>query len=162
MARARGRNLVIDASVAGAAGDREATPSRACTDFLEALRALNHRVSVSTPLLQEWHRHHSRFAGTWLLSMYARRRVDAVEVKEDTALRESLETAAPRPRIAAALLKDAHLIEVALKSDRRIVALDDQARIHFGQAAQTVRVLLKICWVNPAGADEQAVKWLHA
>jgi hypothetical protein len=153
---------VIDASVARAAGNQEATPSRECTDFLEALRGSKHRVAVSTPLLEEWHRHQTRFAAAWLRSMYARRRVDSVEVEQDTSLRESLQQAAPRARIVAILLKDVHLIEVALAVDRRVTTLDEEARRHFGQAAQVVRVLRNICWVNPAHSAEHAVEWLRA
>ena len=162
MARFRGRSLVIDASVAGAAGDREATPSRECSDFLEAFRGSKHRVAVSTPLLEEWQRHQTRFAGRWLRSMYARRRVEAIEVEEDKSFRELLQQAVPRQRIADILLKDAHLIEVALVADQRVISLDEEARRQFGRAALAVTVLRTICWVNPVRSAEQPIEWLHA
>src|SRR5262249_32018194 len=150
MGRSRWRRLVIDASVAGAAGDREATPSRECSAFLEVLRDLKHHVAMSRPLLEEWHEHQTRFASSWLRSMFARRCVEMVEIEEDTALRTALQEAVPRPRIAAILLKDAHLIELALMVDRRVIALDEEARTHFGQAAEMVAALRTIYWVNPA------------
>jgi len=162
MARRRARVLVIDASVAGAASDREGTSSRECTDFLRALQALKHRVALSTPLLEEWHRHETRYAATWLRSMFARKRVDSFKVEEDPGLRESLRQAAPHPRIAAIVLKDAHLIEIALVTDRRIISLDEEARKHFGQAVESVGVLSTICWVNPARSVEQPIEWLRA
>ena len=65
-----------------------------------------------------------------------------------------------RWRVADILLKDAHLIEVALVADQRVISLDEEARLHFGLAASAVPVLCKICWVNPARSAEQAVQWL--
>jgi len=135
---------------------------RECSNFLETLRDLEHRVAVSRALLKEWHDHQTRFAAAWLRSMFARRRVDVVEIQENTSLRDALQQAAPRPRIAAILMKDAHLIELALLVDRRVIALDEEARAHFGRAAKMVPVLRTSCWVNPAGTDEQPLAWLKA
>ena len=160
MAKGRRRYLVIDASIAGAAGNRDADPSRPCTAALNAVLHTLHRLAMSGPLLEEWKRHQTRFARGWLLSMYARRLVDELDIGDDEPLRGRIEHAAPNANIAAILLKDAHLIELALASDERILSLDETARRHYHQAAQEIRELRRLCWVNPAVPDEQAVEWL--
>jgi len=162
MAKGRHRCLVIDASIAGAAGNRDADPSRPCTAALNAVLDTLHRLAMSGPLLEEWKRHQTRFARGWLRSMYAHRLVEELDIREDETLRGRIEDAAPDADIAAILLKDAHLIELALASDERILSLDESARRHYHQAAQKIRELRRLCWVNPAVPNEQAVEWLVA
>jgi hypothetical protein len=58
-------------------------------------------------------------------------------------------------------LKDAHLIETAVASDNRVISLDEEARLHYRQAAQVIGLLRDVCWVNPALANERAVEWLQ-
>jgi hypothetical protein len=153
---------VIDASIAGAAGNRDANPSRPCTAALNAVFDTLHRLAMSGTLLEEWKHHQSRFARGWLRSMYARRLVDELDIVDDVTFRGRIEHAASDVDIAAILLKDAHLIELALASEERILSLDDTARRHFHQAAQEIRELRRLCWANPAVADEQTVEWLLA
>jgi hypothetical protein len=162
MAKVRARSLVIDASVAGAAGNRTADPSRLCTAALNAVVEVKHRVAMAATLLEEWKRHQTRFARRWLRSMYGHRLVDELDVGEDDSLRGRVERAAPDADVAAILLKDAHLIELALVSGERILSLDETARRHYHQAARGIRELCRLCWVNPATADEGAVEWLAA
>ncbi len=94
--------------------------------------------------------------------MYARRLVDELDIGEDEALRGRIEQAAHDTDIAAILLRDAHLIELALAAHERILSLDETARYHYHGVAEEVRELRRICWVNPAIADEAAVEWLTA
>jgi hypothetical protein len=153
MAKVRPRLLVIDADVAVAAGDREVEPSRICTAFLEAVREHGHHVAMSSHLLDEWKRHQSRFARIWLLSMYARRRVEKVEAPADRTFRSRLEAAAPTQRVAEIMLKDAHLIELACGAGGHIISLDEEARNAFRAAARAVAELRGLCWVNPSKPD---------
>lgn len=60
------------------------------------------------------------------------------------------------------MLKDAHLIELALASDRRVVSLDDTVRGLFSRAAATIKLLSAVCWVNPVDPNEKASAWLDA
>jgi hypothetical protein len=73
MAKTTSRRLVIDADVARSAGGEQATHPRSkhCRDFPRAVLEICHRL-VLTPLTgDEWKRHRSRFAATWLGQMYA-------------------------------------------------------------------------------------------
>jgi len=63
VAKVRSRVLVIDASIARAAGDVSMHPtSRNCRDFLQAVLDTCHRMALTTPIKEEWNRHQSRFA----------------------------------------------------------------------------------------------------
>jgi hypothetical protein len=162
MAKVRPCSLVIDASITHAAGDRESDRSRQCTAFLVAILDFSHRIVVSGPWLEEWQEHRSRYARSWLTKMYARRLVVKVIVKGNPKMRSQVERAAPSEKVASELVKDLHLIEAALISDKRIASLDDEARNYFSQAAQSIRALGTICWVNPERPEELPIEWLKA
>jgi hypothetical protein len=161
MAKVRPRRLVIDADIGGAAGDQADGSSHHCAAFLDAVRDMGHAAVMTVALLAEWRRRRSRGAARWLRSMYAARKVIELPEPPDELLRDLIGRNAPEPSVAVIMLKDCHLIEAALATDRRVVSKDDRARGHFGRAATTVMLLQRICWVNPTIVDEQPLDWLH-
>jgi hypothetical protein len=61
------------------------------------------------------------------------------------------------------MVKDIHLLEAALATDRTIVSLDENtARKYFIQAAQEIEALKTVVWVNPDVDEEQPIAWLLA
>ena len=60
------------------------------------------------------------------------------------------------------VIEDTHLIELAFKSDKTVVSLDDQVREHFKNISKTVVCLKVIVWVNPAIDSEEPIKWLKS
>ncbi|MDQ3917497.1 MAG: hypothetical protein M3348_03395, partial [Acidobacteriota bacterium] len=99
--------LVVDASVAGAAGGRTATadaPKR-CRDFLSVLRDETRCHVVMSPTLRgEWEEHMSGFTRVWLRNMTQRGRVIAREIEPGTKMRrEILRAAATKKKEAEAL-----------------------------------------------------------
>ena len=81
MAKVRSRVLVIDASIARAAGEVSMHPtSRDCREFLQAVLRLAHRMAMTARIQEEWNKHQSNFARRWRTAMVARRRIDFVEV----------------------------------------------------------------------------------
>ena len=58
------------------------------------------------------------------------------------------------------MLKDIHLIEAALLTDRVVVSNDNKVRNHFNSVSTTVHHLKLISWLNPTNADEDVVRWL--
>jgi len=162
MAKVRPRRLVIDVSITHAAGDRESDRSRQCSAFLDAVLVCNHPIVVCQPWLDEWQQHRTRYARTWLRKMYARRLVVKVIVSGDPDLKSQIERTSPSENVATQLIKDLHLIEAALISDKRVASLDDEARTYFSQAAQSIRILCTICWINPERPNEHPIEWLRA
>ena len=153
--------LVIDASIAGAAGQTEHPVSSACRGFLQEVLNVCHRVVLTPEISAEWKRHRSKFAYGWLASMWARKKVvrpDPVENPELLGTIRSLELA---DSVRQAILKDIHLVEAALATDQTIASLDETVRGHLQQIAGSVRLLRTLVWVNPTRDDEHATDWLR-
>ncbi|MBK1700139.1 hypothetical protein [Thiococcus pfennigii] len=165
-------DLVIDASVARAAGTSNAPESTRCREFFEAIRTTNSLKCVFTPeLREEWGRHASRYSTTWRAAMYSRRRVRALPSAQDDGLRRNLARCARAiaandqariPGIQSAMEKDAHLLEAALKTEGAVASLDDKVRRHFSVCARDNHSLRIIPWINPTSPEEGAVAWVLA
>lgn len=154
------RGMVIDASVARAAGESEHPVSSRCRSFLVEVRQICYRLAATDAILEEWNRNRSRFSGAWLVSMYARKKVDRFEIETDTELRAAIPSAARSQEDRDNMLKDVHLIEAALHRESPVVSLDETARGLFRTAAGRVGRLKQVVWVNPAKPADKALQWL--
>ena len=158
------KRLVVDASVARAAGDEDATASVSinCTEFLETFRdECQHHIVMTLEISEEWNTHQSNFATTWLKSMIAKKRFNYVKPSVDKALCYKIEKTATNKKACEDIRKDFHLLEAALETDRIIISLDETVRQHFTQAAPSVGEIRDIVWVNPERTEEQPLPWLR-
>jgi hypothetical protein len=163
VAKVRSRVLVIDASIAMAAGDVSMHPtSRDCREFLQSALVLCHRIAMTDPIREEWKRHQSRFASRWLTSMMARRKVVFVEIPAHHSLEVRYARAESDEALAAVMEKDRRLIEAALETEERVISLDDRMRKHLQEHLDRLPEVRSICWVNPCTPEERAVAWLEA
>ena len=164
MARKISERLVVDASIARAAGPEDAVHPTAkhCRDFLLAILGVGHRVVFSSPIAVEWKKHQSGFARQWRLSMFARKKIERIGGVENPDLRNQIEQAASNEKSRKVMLKDIHLIEAALDGALRIAALDDTVRAHFRSVSGAVSCLRCVCWINPDKPAEDPIGWLHA
>ena len=151
----RNRCLVIDASVARAAGPPESMhPTGAlCRDFLMEVRGICHRIAWTQAIKREWDKHESSFARQWRVSMFNLKKMIVAEVA-GTGLEDSIREHCQDANIAEIVLKDCHLVDAALATDARIASLDDQVRGHFVALAAKIGLLRPILWVNPAISTE--------
>jgi hypothetical protein len=157
--------LVIDASVARAAGGEEAgsPSSTGARDFLKAVLAVCHRVVMTPDIYKEWRKHWSRFASLWVHQMRGRKKVALIEPRPTDWLRRAVDSLEVPDRQHAALIKDAPLVLAALATDGRIASGDEEARSLFRHAAETVPPLRALVWVNPEHAEqERPIQWLRA
>jgi len=77
------KRIVVNASVARAAGGENATASVSinCTEFLEAFRdQTSHHIVMTLELSEEWDEHQSNFAAAWLANMIATKRFHYIEL----------------------------------------------------------------------------------
>lgn len=156
------KSIVINASIARAAGDR--TPeARRCREFLEEVQKLGHMVVMSATLNGEWKAHMSLFSSTWLTQMTSRRQR---HIYPD----QTIELVDLRLLIADSddMQKDAHLLEAALQTDKIVASLDEQARRLFHQLfitnAETLTTIGEIMWINPNRDfpdDKSLREWLR-
>jgi hypothetical protein len=162
VAKVRSVVLIIDASIAMAAGETSMHPtSRHCREFLHAVLQVCHRMALTTPIQEEWSRHQSGFARRWRVSMMARKKIEIVEISPHRSLKKRIAGVAPSAAVASVLEKDRPLIEAALATDQRIASLDDRVRKHLKERALSLNELASICWVNPEKTTEGAVAWLE-
>lgn len=165
--------IVVDASIAHAAGTSEHPTSRHCRSFLEAIHQNDKCLCVfSSELSTEWKRHASRLSVTWRSRMYARKRVLFVSGGEDKLLGKVLNQCARQiagpnqddleQKVASALNKDAHLIEAAASTGKRVASLDEAVRGYLRTCAAKMAVVGEIVWVNPNIPEELACEWATA
>jgi hypothetical protein len=155
--------LVIDASIAEAAGTSErGHPNAArCRAFLVAVRSICHRMAWSEAIVAEWNKHTRDFAAQWLVSMRNLRKLRRVQHEMLQELREAIQEHSKNRNVVERMLKDVHLVEAALATDRRVASWDDNARGHFSRLAASFAPLRSIMWVNPVTESEQAIEWLE-
>jgi hypothetical protein len=147
--------LVIDASVAHAAGVSEAPDSRASRQFLRAVLDICHQMVLTPQLTDEWRRHQSKYTREWRRSMYARKKIQQLEVAENRDLRERV-LDPTGGHLLEIRLKDMPLVEAALRTDHIVVSLDEEA-----WAAFQLRELNVVSWVNLVRERERVRDWLE-
>ena len=161
----RSKRLVIDASVARAAGgeDTDSPTAKYCRDFLKAVLKICHHVVMSPEISEEWKRHQSRFTRGWRVAMEARKKVYYIEAAFHPGLHEKIERVLPLVKKSEfeAMRKDFLLIEAALVTDKIVVSRDDTVRRLFSLAAPSVGELRSIAWVNPEKEEETLIPWLE-
>ncbi|MEW6130773.1 MAG: hypothetical protein AB1757_27335 [Acidobacteriota bacterium] len=163
MPKKTSRQLVIDASVARAAGGEETQnpTSKNCRGILIAVLKICHQIVMTLEVYEEWRKHQSNFANEWRASMVARKKLHIVRNTENTDLRYRIEETAKKARDRKAMLKDIHMIEAALASDRIVISLDEIVRTLFSEASQTVKELKTVAWSNPDKIDDHCLNWLE-
>lgn len=139
--------LVVDASVARAAGETNHPVSSSCREALESILRICHRIIMGYTLSVEWKNHESRFAKRWLVSMYARRKVITIDSTSFPVLVEKAITLTDRER--EALEKDKHLVELAIDGDGVIYSIDDTAIEIWDKCCKQMNTPKEITWKNP-------------
>jgi predicted nucleic acid-binding protein len=161
MKSADSKRLVIDASIARAAGRTDHPISKACRIFLEGVLNICHHVVLTEEIREEWSRHQSNFTLVWRSSMVARKKVAWHKIAQNDVFRTEIQNLDFSEKECAAVLKDAHLVEAALKTDLTVVSLDETARGLLRKAAQNVKPLKQVLWVNPTKDEEHTMEWLE-
>jgi hypothetical protein len=156
------RCLVIDASVASAAGESDDPDSIRCREFLEKVFLICHKMVLSRALLEEWERHESDFARTWRAGMTDKRKVLPVAAKNQAGLIQEIDRLGSSSKKKKEMSKDAHLLSAATESDHIVVSLDDTAKFMFAELSGSVTGVVDVVWVNPSHPDEDAIAWVKA
>jgi hypothetical protein len=157
------KRLIIDASVARAAGGEDATYpiSVYCRDFLEAVLDISHRVVMTSDIRDEWNKHQSKSARIWLRRMVAKKKLCPCDIAVDDDLWRQVETLAKSDKEREVMVKDLRLLEAAIATERTVISLDNKVRNCFAKVALQVDKLKDIIWVNPAEKAEITIDWLQ-
>ena len=158
--------LVIDASVARAAGGEDATnpTSKNCRDVLEAVREICHKLVMTPEIKEEWNEHQSYFAKRWRSSMAAKKKfIYRQDIAVDNELWNLIKTYSETEKQQKAMEKDLLLIEAAIATDKIVISLDEKVKELFVKAAVDIERLKEVAWVNPDvenTEEEGAIAWL--
>jgi len=154
------RSLVVDASVARAAGGADAVhpTSTSCRDFLMAILDICHRVVRTDAIGDEWRRNASSFFRRWLVKMYGRKKVVRIQPPAH-GLQTKLSNALANPLDLAMAMKDVHLLDAAITTRSPIVSLDATSRALFASACAKVPELRRIVWIDPCTMQDAALEW---
>ncbi|MCY4526910.1 MAG: hypothetical protein OXB89_09915 [Anaerolineaceae bacterium] len=153
--------LVIDTDITGSASmSKEKTPTN-CRVFLEAVREFGHQFVFSPEMKNEWEFHRSGWSQTWLRTMQVRRQVKYTDDFPNENLRRRISRLSKDVDSREAMLKDIHLLELALVTDRTITSRNNSERKLFADASQRIRMIRDIMWVNPDTESEFCLDWLR-
>jgi predicted nucleic acid-binding protein len=136
--------LVVDASVARAAGYSEHPTSSACRQILMDILNICHSVALNPELRREWQQHQSRFTYKWRASMAAKRKPLHDIITTPCVL--DLNRFDEKSR--AAIEKDLHLLELALATDKEIITLDTALSIALKSQSSGMQLHDRISWID--------------
>jgi len=164
------KRLVIDANVAIAASG-EGKPENASRIFLETVLAENYIAVMTKKLLDEWRREGkeqkpSVFSMTWLSKMATDGDVGRICFLQDLTAHENVWLQISElydvSQGQLAMSEDFHLISASLETDKIVISLEKKVRVLFKKAAQEVKELQDITWVNPDKPEEMPIEWLRS
>jgi len=158
--------IVVDTSVARAAGKSEDRTAQACFNSMEAIFAeSSYLAAFNRSLLREWlkkikdrkgreRRYASCYASEWFLKM--RGRLVILPERKDF-INQCIQASASLAA-ASAIQKDLHLVDLALQADQRVLSKDKKIVGHLRQLGKHVPEVCPILWVHPV--DHDAPAWL--
>jgi hypothetical protein len=154
------RKIVVDASVAQAAGNASLHPVSA--NCRAALLATEDFFAVFCPnLTREWTNHESAFSRSWRIKMIQQGRVKFIT--EDVEIEEFLihiEESTAEDSAKLAMEKDAHLVSASIMSDKIILALDEKVRKLFSKHCIDYKKIRNLLWSNPTKENDETINWL--
>lgn len=155
-------NFVIDASVAGAAGTSEHPCATRCRRFLDCFRSeTNHQIVLTPETIQEWKRHQTKFARTFLKSMFSKNCWVDLKDCANPHLRRRIARTRWTDTQRLAVEKDTHLVESAMKSNASIASLDEIARGLFRIVGRAYKPCAELVWANPDTEHDAVLRWIR-
>lgn len=158
------RRLVIDTDIAHATGESTSqnTISRNCRGFMYTmLEETRHKVVLTKEIQVEWNKHQSRATLKWRSTMVAQKRVCVIPSVEDQALHQHIDQYALSENKRLAMLKDVHLVEAALQTDKIVISMDEVVRGCFHTLSGQAPQLRLLVWLNPCQEHETLLDWLR-
>ncbi|MCD4786057.1 MAG: hypothetical protein K8T10_19730 [Candidatus Eremiobacteraeota bacterium] len=165
MSKKKSRRIVIDACIARSAGGDRAKKGRSilCTSFLLKVLKICYIAIFTEELFEEWRKHRTDFARKWQKTMFSKNKAKILDNSEDQLLRNRIRLECERRKLPLEeVLKDTHLVEAAIKTDKTIASLDNKARNNFSKMSPGIGELRSIYWINPANPDENVIQWLES
>lgn len=148
-------HVVIDADIARSSGLSEHPVSSSSRELLQAILKSNINVVFCPILATEWKKHQSKFATMWFSSMVARKRV--LRIKPNTVTVIEIQNSSISESQRQIAEKDAHIVDLALATNKFIASNDGRARQVFCLIAGQSTSLNGLFWVIPTESHDSLV-----
>ncbi len=163
------KNLVIDASIAHSAGQKEHPSSKHCRELLDSILAICHKMVMTKDIRDEWNNHQSIYAKEWRYTMTSRGKIISPASSSNNILLDKLQNSAEelykqldeRKSQLEIMRKDLHLIEASLETHSIIISTDKEAQKAFTKISHDIGEIKQIMWINPVANAEEMAKWLE-
>jgi hypothetical protein len=154
--------IVVDVNVARSSGGLEAKNAHSCRcrNALITIYEKKHKIVLSNDLRAECIRHASEFSVEWYYSMKRDNLIEDIKDARDPELRERILCHFSDDGARRNVEKDIHLIEAALKTDKKIISNDPKERRKFVKISPIVVELQTIIWTSTSDSDS-LIKWLN-
>ena len=153
--------VVIDASVARSTGADQATDYRSasCRMVLSVIRKQKqYYVLMTDAIIEEWLKHESSSAKSWLTYMSSKDRVIVISKSVNERFRNRVKHHAP-PNKLHIMLKDCHLLEACFIGNNIVISLDEEVRGLYASICDKIPQLKQVLWANPN--QEPIIPWLQ-
>lgn len=139
-------SFVIDADIARSSGMTEHPVSSGSRKILESVSTGGHKAAMCATLRKEWKDHKSSFATRWMASMVAKKKI--IFVEHEDKIKALIQANEPEGKDKEVALKDAHLLDIALRTDKIIASNDERARAVFCKMANGNGEIGTILWFS--------------
>jgi len=125
--------------------------SKDCRKFMNDILEICHHVVLSKPISTEWKNHQVKYYIGWRSTMAARKKQCFIQSEQYPNIKTQIISAiSVKPeKYQISVLKDFHLIDAALATDKIIISLDNKARDAYSKLSAQVKELKQITWLNP-------------
>lgn len=161
MSKQNGQRIVIDASVARAAGEKSSAPdSTNCRVFLEDFMKTTNKILMNQEIYREWNKHESKFAKIWRVHMISKKRMVLIKDIENKEIRNFVECNIKNELVKKSIIKDLHLVEAALSTDEIVISCDDRMRNHLKTMCNECKSVKRLMWGSPIKISDDLKGWI--
>lgn len=138
--------FIIDADIIRSAGYSEHPISSTSRNLLDEVIKHKSETVYCKTLMAEWRKHRSTYSTKWIASMISKKKLVLIPVKTEAKdFLESLKESTDK-KVA---LKDAHLVDLAIASNKIIFSNDTNAKNAFSKLLDKRSNFQKIYWLSP-------------
>lgn len=121
-----------------------------------------HYAVLSATQFQEWQKHQSKYAKGWLVRMKAKKLWHVLAPEPDSGLAARAKKIACTEEVRQEILKDLHLLENALATDKVVLSMETNVFRLFSEHKKVLKVPEPVAWVNPTDDIDACLKWIEA
>lgn len=155
------RSAVVDACVAKSATEGNHPYSGQARSALMQLQRSKAHVLFSESVIAEWQRHASAFSVRWRAAMESRGLAIRVKDRPNRLLRKMIRNTLQDSADVAALLKDVHLLELAISYTCAVISSDNRSGRLAAEVAAAHDPIKRVQWISPHTMENQCHAWIE-